>query len=104
MILALGLAACSKVQDLTPEITPEESQEKEEVKASVLTFQTVSVDTKTVLSGKSINWLATDVIKIFNDEGEIGRVYHIGRKAKRHQCNVQRHAGGFFQVLRTFPL
>lgn len=70
MILALGLAACSKVQDLSPEITPEESQEKEEVKASVLTFQTVSVDTKTVLSGKSINWLATDVIKIFNADGE----------------------------------
>lgn len=69
MILALGLAACSKVQDLTPEITPEESQEKEEVKASVLTFQTVSVDTKTVLSGKSVNWLATDVIKVFNAEG-----------------------------------
>ncbi len=59
MILALGLAACSKVQDLTPEITP----------ASVLTFQTVSVDTKTVLSGKSVNWLATDAIKVFNDEG-----------------------------------
>ena len=57
MILSLAALSCSKAEKENP------------AKDGVISFETVSANTRTVLSGTSVNWLATDAIKVFNAEG-----------------------------------
>ena len=59
LILSLAMLSCERMGN----------GDSEPVQQEILTFTTVSAETRTVLSGTAVNWLATDQIKVFNNEG-----------------------------------